>query len=159
MKLKVLNTRQTLSVVLISDRHKHLVSKHKWRVNSAGYVYTRFKNSEGVWVSLVLHRFLMGLEKGDPLHCDHRNRNKLDNRDENLRVCTHGENMLNRKSQRGSQSKYKGVSLKGNKFQAVIRHKGQNKYLGLFGKEEDAALAYNNAAKELHGDFAFLNAV
>ena len=54
---------------------------------------------------------------------------------------------------------YRGVSLrkKSGKWQAGIRFNGINKFLGSFDNEEDAARAYNEAAKIYHGEFAVLN--
>ncbi len=58
-------------------------------------------------------------------------------------------------------SKYKGVhwSNTHNKWVAQIQYKGKQTYLGLFKKEDDAAISYNVKATELFGEFAHLNEV
>lgn len=87
---------------------------------------------------------------------DHINGNKLDNRRCNLRICTPHQNNLNRPNVTG---KYKGVywckRLK--KWMAQIMIGERNKYVGSFPNEEEAAFAYNEAAKKYHGEFARLN--
>jgi hypothetical protein len=90
---------------------------------------------------------------------DHRNRSRLDNRRCNLRVCTSEENTHNSSKPCTNRSGFKGVSWhrKGQKWQAHIRANRRNMYLGLFSDVEDAALAYDAAAREHHGEFACVN--
>lgn len=92
---------------------------------------------------------------------DHINGNGLDNRRENLRLATQQQNMWNRKPVKNSSSKYKGVSWRKSTgyWIANIKLDGKQKHLGCFWSEEDAARAYNKAAKEMHGEFAKLNDV
>lgn len=89
---------------------------------------------------------------------DHKNRNRLDNRRNNLRLCSIEENKRNVGKFKGT-SKYKGVSWKKskNKWCSQIKTKGKVKHLGLFDNQIDAAKRYNEEALLLHGDFAFLN--
>ena len=88
---------------------------------------------------------------------DHINRNTLDNRRENLRACTRNESNQNRKGG-GKASPYKGVHRSSvNRWGAVIRANGRNTWLGTFVNEEDAARAYDRAALEAYGEFAYLN--
>lgn len=91
---------------------------------------------------------------------DHVNRDGLDNRRENLRGATRSQNMANGGSKGGS-SRYKGVALmrrvKGDRWGAWIMVNRQNRYLGTFLTEEDAARAYDDAAYEAWGDYAHLN--
>lgn len=79
----------------------------------------------------------------------------------NCRWATFSENSMNRPAYKKSTSKYKGVSKRKDRrhFYATIKVKGTNIYLGSFLNEKEAALAYNEAAKKYHGEFATLNKV
>jgi hypothetical protein len=84
-----------------------------------------------------MHRQVMGLGLGDPEKVDHWNRDKLDNRKENLRLATHAQNMMNVGANRGATSTYRGVSWNGrlNKWIASFR----GRHLGCFDDELAAA--------------------
>jgi hypothetical protein len=60
---------------------------------------------------------------------------------------------------RNSTSKYKGVSFDSinNKWRSGIMINGKTIHLGRFNLEEEAAIAYNNKAIELFGEFAKIN--
>ncbi len=84
---------------------------------------------------------------------DHKNRNKLDNRRSNLRVATPRENASNR-GPRAHTSRFKGVTWhRCGRWQVVCA----GKYVGLFVDESSAAAAYDRAAHERYGSFAYLN--
>lgn len=101
-----------------------------------------------------MHRLIMNTPKG--IEVDHINHNGLDNRKTNLRNCRRNDNKKNRVA--WGKSKYVGVChLDNNKFLAHIRINGRLKHLGIFLNEEDAARAYDKAAKEYHGEFANFN--
>ena len=112
--------------------------------------------------ALMMHQFIMNSPKG--MHIDHINHDGLDNRRENIRICTPSENAQNRRLRVDSRSGYKGVyqmpeKYKLNKrFQAHIQPKGQKRLrLGYYLTAEEAAKAYDKKAKELFGEFAELN--
>lgn len=88
---------------------------------------------------------------------DHINGDKLDNRIINLREATNAENSRNRPSK--GKSGYRGVSFhkRTGLYHARIMTDGKKMFLGAFVCPKVAAIAYNNAAKELHGKFATLN--
>lgn len=72
--------------------------------------------------------------------------------------------MQNSKNRTGwGKSKYLGVSMRINKssisWKAEINSDNKRKYLGVFKSEELAAIAYNEAAEKLHGEFANLNII
>jgi len=86
---------------------------------------------------------------------DHRNRVTLDNRKTNLREATIAENNRNHKNL-PRKHPYKGIRPNGKKWVSVIFF-GKPIYLGTFITAEDAAIAYDKAAVEYHGEFASLN--
>ena len=88
---------------------------------------------------------------------DHINQNTLDNREENLRVCTRSENNMNRGKRSDNTSGYKGVFKSNFGWTAKIEAGRKQTYLGTFQTREAAAKAYDEAAKRLHGEFAVLN--
>lgn len=103
-----------------------------------------------------LHRLIMNVTD-NKLVVDHMDGDTLNNRKENLRICTQGNNARNRsKTDRPLTSKYKGVFWN-NAWRAQIRVNYKKIHLGTFETEEAAAIAYNNSAIEHFGEFAKLN--
>ncbi len=103
----------------------------------------------------------MNPEKGKQVYCRRFNEG-LDYRRENLVVCTMQERqrlLPKRKVQTSSQ--YRGVSFqKASKlWRAGIEVDGKNVNLGEFQSEDEAALAYNKAAKKFFGSIAYQNNV
>jgi hypothetical protein len=90
---------------------------------------------------------------------DHKNRNGIDNRRPNLRLATESQNCMNRQKQRVTSSKYKGVSWvrSSGKWKAAIQVDKKNLHLGYFEDEEEAARAYDAAARKYQGEFAYQN--
>ena len=105
----------------------------------------------------MMHRVIMNAQANEQV--DHINGNTLDNRRCNLRLCSHGQNIVNRKTSKSNTSGYKGVSKSGHKWLSNISFDGKRVYLGVFETKEKAAQAYNQAATKYHGDFAVLNNV
>lgn len=107
-----------------------------------------------------MHREVMGKPPAG-MEIDHINGDGLDNRKENLRFCSHRQNLqASRKKRTNASSQYKGVSwvANANKWRARIRRlSGGDKNLGLFTSELDAANAYDKAALEMFGEFAVVN--
>lgn len=111
--------------------------------------------------TILMHRAIWEHHNGpipNGLETDHVNGNPLDNRLANLRVCTHSQNMVNRDVDKtGNTSKYRGVYLHGNKWQAGIYQNRVRIHLGTYSTEEEAAQSYDLKAKEIFGEFARLN--
>ena len=101
-----------------------------------------------------VYRYIMNAPKGKIV--DHINRNKLDNRRVNLRLCTPQQNNWNSKAKRGKV--FKGVSPTHNgKFRVRIMKNGVSHYLGVFNSAIEGAKEYNRMAKKLFGRFAYIN--
>lgn len=117
------------------DRMKDI----KWFLNSGGYASGSYQGKK-----YLAHRFVMNAPKG--ITVDHVNRNRLDCR------------RSNRPGKKGS-SKYKGVAWveRDKRWLAHIRIDYKKKNLGYYVVEEDAARAYDQAARLQWGDFAVVN--
>lgn len=103
-----------------------------------------------------MHRLLAGASSG--FLVDHANGRGLDNRRENLRLATRGQNQQNKKVRGDSQVGLKGVyEAKRGLFRAQIKHDGRVTSLGYHKDAEAAARAYDSAARELFGAFALTN--
>jgi hypothetical protein len=89
-------------------------------------------------------------------HVDHINRRKLDCRRANLRTASSSQNSANRRPWTGS-SPFKGVHRFRDKWRAKIQVDGAQRHLGVFDSAEAAARAYDAAAVEAFGEFAWLN--
>ena len=105
----------------------------------------------------VLHMAREILGCGPSEQADHKNHDTLDNRRKNLRKATPGQNSCNRRLRSDNSSGYKGVSKIGNRWRAVIHNGEKNIHLGCFKTTEEAAHTYDEAAKNIHGEFAVLN--
>lgn len=128
-----------------------LIASRKWRVDSRGYVVGSFDNRRR-----LLHRLLLNAPAG--IEVDHIDRDKLNNRRSNLRLCTRHENARNVGNTRG-RSRFKGVSwhARSERWRAHICADCVVRFLGSYRDETDAARAYDLAAVRLHGAFAVLN--
>lgn len=118
-----------------------------------------WKKYAGRLGGIKMHRVINKTPEG--MQTDHINGDCLDNRKSNLRTVTVSQNHMNRKKKPATSSQYKGVSWRpnGGSWEAHIRKDSVGVYLGKYKKEEDAALAYNNAALQLFGEHARINEI
>lgn len=104
------------------------------------------------------HRVIYKLAYGsipNDMQVDHIDGNGVNNRLENLRLVNNAQNQANRKADKGRE--FKGVYKHRDKYKAEITHMGTRIYLGVFNTARVAAFAYDEAAREYHGEHAFLN--
>lgn len=151
-------------VALVSDEDYEMVNQFKWCAHLVKGVYYA---ERGIWdsankkvINVKMHRFIMNVTDSKT-EVDHQDRNTLNNQRNNLRVATRSQNTSNKTSAKNSSSIFVGVGWhKGHeKWQAKIWKTDKRHHLGYFENEIDAALAYNNAARKLHGEFANLNII
>lgn len=106
---------------------------------------------------IYMHRIIMNAKPEEKV--DHINRNKLDNRKNNLRISTSAQNNHNRTKSPNATSKYYGVCRVKNtdRWETYITHDKKKHSCGYFDDEIEAAKAYNKKAIELYGEYANLN--
>jgi hypothetical protein len=88
------------------------------------------------------------------MHVDHINRDALDNRRSNLRICTAAENYRNKSVRTDNKSGTPGVSWNGKKWAVIITVSGKVMNLGRFKNIEDAITLRKEAEDKYFGEFA-----
>lgn len=145
-------------VALVDDEDYERVTQFKWcaqRADAYTYYAIRFRrDTDGRRRKIAMHQFITGF-----LLTDHHNHNGLDNRRDNLRDGTEFRNPANSRKQLNTSSSYKGVSWDKNyrQWQAKICKHRKTQFLGRFDSEIGAAIAYDNAATQLFGEYAYPN--
>ena len=145
---------------LVDEADAELVNQYRWRPvvrKTTIYAYTQDRQ-DGKVVTIAMHRLLLGLTDSEQ-EGDHINHDGLDNRRANLRVATRQQNSFNRRANNGSLSRYKGVwrDKRWTKWTAQAKIAGKKYFLGRFDREEDAARAYDQFARKIYGEHAYLN--
>jgi DNA-binding CsgD family transcriptional regulator len=138
-------------VILIDAADVDLVRDYVWTVRRGPFGH-QYAQASWKTKKVLLHRLIMN--PGADQSVDHINNNGLDNRRCNLRLCTHAENMRNRKKHKNNSSGFKGVYPEGNRWSARITSNGVRHNLGVFETREEAHAAYVAGAQRLHGAFA-----
>ena len=125
--------------------------------NSHGYL-TVHLNGRNHLLHRVVYLFCFGEM---PAQIDHIDGNRKNNKPDNLRKTTSGQNARNSKRHKDNTSGYKGVSICSatGRFMAKICKDYKQIYIGRFDSAKDAAKAYNEYAIKYHGEFAKLNEV
>lgn len=141
---------------IVSDVDYKYLSQFRWHMRKDGYVM-RSKWIDGKKVKIRMSRVVTGAAGGFVV--DHINGNPLDNRRENLRVCSQGENARNRTAFKHNKSGYKGVCLDsyGRTWRAQLCVSGVRYAKSGFKTSKDAAMYYDSLAKKYHKSFAKLN--
>jgi hypothetical protein len=145
-------------VALVSDEDFERVNAYKWCAKvdpHTVYAIRSLRLEDGKRTTIKMHRFIAGVTNPQ-IDVDHKDHNGLNNQRENLRVCTRAQNHGNRKKTRGTAT-FKGVTWDREKWLAGIRINRKRQYLGRFTDEIDAAMAYDDAARQLFGPFALTN--
>ena len=138
---------------LVDDEDYERLNKHRWYRSGLAYASRWVKKGEilyGQRTSILMHREVLNFPKSN--YIDHINGDGLDNRKENLRLATAGQNGQNSKLRKDSTTGYKGVywNKQRRKWFSQVR-------IGCFDTKEEAVVAYNKVIKKIRGKFAWLN--
>lgn len=158
--------RPLLKKYLISD-HGRVMNKMTARILKQGLggrvgnqYYVVCLSHDGYNKTYMVHKLVAESFLPNPLNkrcVDHIDGNPLHNHVGNLRWATHSENQANRKPNINGSSRFKGVSLFGDKWVVHIGYNGKNTHVGYYENEEDAGRAYDDMAKQVFGEYARLN--
>ena len=144
-------------VTIVDDEDRDLECYRWQHLNSdyaGAHVDGRTQLMHRIILERMLDRSLVGNEQAD-----HINGDKLDNRRSNLRLASPKLNQAAKPTQRNNTSGYKGVSLfkRTGRYMARLCAGGRTQWLGYHDTPEEAARAYDQAALEEYGEFAYLN--
>lgn len=161
VRIPLTNNKAPDGFARVSIQDAERVMEHKWRATQprkgGTWYVVRGKVIGGKYTSIYLHRFLM--DSAPKEQVDHIDRNGLNCAQSNMRRCTNAQNGANKPRPTKGSSPYKGVYWHGGarKWMARVQKDGKAIYLGIFVDPEEAAHAYDKAAREAHAEFAVLN--
>ncbi len=137
-------------VALVDASDFEVLMQFTWFINDRGYAVRNQKPRR-------MHRVIMNAPADKEV--DHKNRNRLDNRRRNLRFSDEKQTAWNQSKHRDSRNLYKGVGRdeRNGLWAAAIFANGHEYYLGRWPTIEQAARAYDAAARFYHGEFAATN--
>lgn len=161
-KVDISTKKYPNTYAIVDDEDYERINQYKWYPQKIGkniYACRREHITRNKGNYILMHRYILDYI-GDS-YVDHKDGDGLDNRKENLRLCTKNQNHYNSCVRSDNTSGYKGVYYhKGaKKWMAYITKDQKRIHLGLHKNKEDAAVAYNKAAEEYFGEFARLNVV
>jgi hypothetical protein len=145
-------------LAIVDDEDFERINAFNWRAlpSSDNIIYgARTEQKDNKVTNIMMHRLILGVTDKS-LHVDHKNGNGLDNRKENLRLVTRNQNMRNLTRIRvNNTSGYRGVCFEksSGKWMAYIYIDGKQKKLGRHLDPKDAARAFDNAAREIFGEY------
>ena len=154
--MKVLITRR--GDIACVDTVDADLAQHRWYLNTNGYFMRYVGGGRAAQKQTTLHRQILERVSSPPSaahYVDHINGEKWDNRRSNLRWCTPRQSSANQTRKPGNAG-FKGVYRLKKYPHRYTAHLCQQ-YLGIFGSAEEAARAYDAAARQRHGEFARLN--
>lgn len=157
MKTFIIKSKHGNFEVFVDDEDYDDIMKRSWSISKNGN-YTRVEARINGTV-IRLHRYILKLEKGNPITVDHINRNPLDNRKINLRLCTQEQNIRNCNTKE-NKTGYRGVYRNhgDGKYRACYSFKNKTVHIpGNWDTPEDAAKARDEAILKVSGEFAILN--
>ena len=138
----------------VDDVDFELVRGYRWsRLKSGDQSYAITYWMDGAKKKhLLMHRLILGVSDGQ--FVDHSDSDGLNNTRENIRICTHSENMRNRKTRKDLKSGFRGVLKIGNKFRGRLIFEKKT-YSKNFDSEVDASMWVEKMRAKLHGEFAY----
>lgn len=145
-------------VALVDDEDFDRVNMFNWHACLNRHVWYARRSEWPSLKAVRMHSFVLALHgSSGSVQIDHRDGNGLNNQKSNLRVATRAQNQINRGLPCNNTSGFKGVYRKGRSWVARLHYNGSKISLGSYADPAEAARAYDRKARELFGEFAWLN--
>jgi hypothetical protein len=147
MDFLIYSKKYGIKVCQVDDEDAGIIIKNTWQLKySKGIFYARCQKGQ------YLHRMVINARIN---LVDHADRNGLNNKKENLRICTKSQNGMNRPKQINNTTGFKGVHFNryAKKYQAKIQINSKQIHIGYFLSKEEAFDAYCEASKKYHGNY------
>lgn len=159
MSFKKIALTQGQEATVSESDYDHL-SQFKWRAfwnkNTQSFYAVRSAIRDGKRACVMMHREILGLAGGRHNPVDHINHDTLDNRRENIRVCTIAQNRANCRIPRSNTSGSKGVTwhTATKKWRARLFIDKRSVSLGLHNTKQQAEEAYRDGCRTHFGEFS-----
>lgn len=152
--VRMYDCRDKMFIIDLDDLDK--VIQHRWRVDDEGYVHSNFAMIDGKAPVIALHRFVMNCSDKN-FDVDHINHNPCDNRKDNLRICTHLQNMHNLKPRKNNKAGVSGIQFDSSskRYIATIGVNMEKIYLGCYESLEDAIKVRKEAEAKYYKGFGY----
>lgn len=142
---------------IVDNEDYERLNQWKWSLSHRYAVRDRRKD-EGPKGKIYMHKVIMGNPE-KTMDVDHINHDTLDNRQSNLRVVTHAQNMANMKTHKDSKTGIKGIYVHkadaAKPYRSRIMFHGVIIDLGCFETSDEASEAYDSMARQLNGELAY----
>lgn len=137
-------------IILCNPQDNEKVKKYSWCVSKTGYAVANIKGKV-----TKMHRYILGIENPKVI-VDHINGNPLDNRRENLRLCTREENAKNHRAWSKNKTGIAGIQYmqKQDKYRVRITVEGKEIFLGYYKTLKEAKDARQKAETYYYKEFA-----
>ncbi|WP_088255394.1 HNH endonuclease [Fimbriiglobus ruber] len=139
------------------SQFKWYADRHKRKNFPDGFMAARkVRKENGKQTTILMHREIMCATKEEKV--DHHNHDELDNRKQNLRICSQSQNCQNKRVRPRDLPRGVTFCKREKRYLSQIVVDGRNRFLGYFNEPAEAADAYNQASIRYHGEFSIFNA-
>lgn len=146
--MKTIPLTQEHYAIVDDEDYDMLIAYGKWHWHLRGYA------ANGRGSAVMMHNLILRPPFGFTV--DHIDGNGLNNQKSNLRVASCSQNQANQKKSRANTLGFKGITaIRTGGY--IARIGKERKYLGFYTTKEEAAQAYDKAARLLYGSFARTN--
>ena len=151
IELIITNSKNNKFITKIDTEDYEKVKQYHWGVCGKSNRYTKYVYTKTSKYTIDLHRMLTNCHDG--MVVDHINADGLDNRKENLRICTNAENIQNGKVRSNSKTGISGVTFYKGAYIASITANSIKRHIGRFKTLEEARQAREQAEIKYFGEF------